>query len=60
MINLSYLSALFLIINNTKMLGIAEKRGGARGPENVWGAAGMFLLCYLFNLTVLIHSLRLL
>jgi len=20
--------------------GIAEKRGGARGPENVWGSAG--------------------
>eukprot|EP00177_Eucheuma_denticulatum_P002410 GFKZ01004319.1.p1 GENE.GFKZ01004319.1~~GFKZ01004319.1.p1 ORF type:complete len:317 (+),score=24.62 GFKZ01004319.1:673-1623(+) len=26
-------------------LGIAEKRGGARGPENVWGAAGMGAIC---------------
>ncbi len=22
-------------------LGIAEKRGGARAPENVWGSAAM-------------------
>lgn len=26
-------------------LGIAEKRGGARGPENLWGAAGVAALC---------------
>lgn len=26
-------------------LGIAEKRGGARGPENVWGSAGVAMLC---------------
>eukprot|EP01035_Chromulina_nebulosa_P019098 gene19098-24928_t len=26
-------------------LGIAEKRGGARGPENVWGAAATGILC---------------
>lgn len=26
-------------------LGIAEKRGGARGPENLWGAAGMAAIC---------------
>jgi uncharacterized protein (TIGR00297 family) len=25
--------------------GIAEKRGGARGPENVWGAAGSGAVC---------------
>ncbi len=25
--------------------GIAEKRGGARGPENVWGSAAMATLC---------------
>lgn len=28
-------------------LGIAEKRGGARGPENLWGAAGVAALCAL-------------
>lgn len=26
-------------------LGIAEKRGGARGPENLWGAAGVAAIC---------------
>ncbi len=26
-------------------LGIAEKRGGARGPENVWGSAAAGTLC---------------
>jgi uncharacterized protein (TIGR00297 family) len=26
-------------------LGIAEKRGGARGPENVWGSAAASMLC---------------
>ncbi|PXF45177.1 hypothetical protein BWQ96_05078 [Gracilariopsis chorda] len=26
-------------------LGIAEKRHGARGPENLWGAAGVSALC---------------
>jgi uncharacterized protein (TIGR00297 family) len=26
-------------------LGIAEKRGGARGPENVWGSAGTAMIC---------------
>jgi uncharacterized protein (TIGR00297 family) len=26
-------------------LGIAEKRGGARGPENVWGSAAVGALC---------------
>ncbi len=25
--------------------GIAEKRGGARGPENVWGSAAVAILC---------------
>lgn len=28
-------------------LGIAEKRGGARGPENLWGAAGVAAICAL-------------
>jgi uncharacterized protein (TIGR00297 family) len=27
--------------------GIAEKRGGARGPENVWGSALMAMVCAL-------------
>lgn len=27
--------------------GIAEKRGGARGPENLWGAAGAATICAL-------------
>lgn len=31
-------------------LGIAEKRGGARGPENVWGSAGMAMLCAIASL----------
>jgi len=26
-------------------LGIAEKRGGARGPENLWGSAATGLMC---------------
>lgn len=26
-------------------LGIAEKRGGARGPENVWGSAAAAMVC---------------
>jgi len=26
-------------------LGIAEKRGGARGPENVWGSAASAMVC---------------
>lgn len=29
-------------------LGIAEKRGGARGPENLWGAAGVAAICAFF------------
>lgn len=38
------------IVTKVKMsekerLGIAEKRGGARGPENVWGSAGVAILC---------------
>ena len=31
-------------------LGIAEKRGGKRGPENVWGSAGTAMLCALATL----------
>lgn len=30
-----------------KELGIAEKRDGARGPENVWGSAATSMLCAL-------------
>lgn len=30
-------------------LGIAEKRGGARGPENVWGAAATAMMCALLT-----------
>jgi len=26
-------------------LGVAEKRGGARGPENVWGSAATAMVC---------------
>lgn len=31
-------------------LGIAEKRGGARGPENLWGAAGVAAICAICSL----------
>lgn len=31
-------------------LGIAEKRSGARGPENVWGSAGTAAICSLLSL----------
>lgn len=30
-----------------EQLGIAEARGGARGPENLWGAAGVAAICAL-------------
>ena len=30
-----------------EQLGIAEGRGGARGPENLWGAAGVAAICAL-------------
>eukprot|EP01038_Epipyxis_sp_PR26KG_P009862 gene9862-13269_t len=30
-------------------LGIAEKRGGARGPENVWGSAAVAMICALLT-----------
>lgn len=30
-------------------LGIAEKRGGARGPENVWGSAATAMVCALLT-----------
>ena len=32
---------------HTQREGIAEKRGGARGPENVWGSAATAMLCAL-------------
>lgn len=32
--------------------GIAEKRGGARGPENLWGAAGAAAICAVCALMV--------
>jgi len=49
---------LFLVISSIatrlkqdrkEQLGIAEKRGGARGPENVWGAAAVAALCALLH-----------
>ena len=30
-------------------LGIAEKRGGARGPENVWGSASTAMICAILS-----------
>lgn len=33
-----------------RQLGIAEGRGGRRGPENVWGAAASGTLCALATL----------
>lgn len=30
-------------------LGIAEKRGGRRGPENLWGAAGACAICAILS-----------
>ncbi|KAJ8906911.1 hypothetical protein NDN08_003395 [Rhodosorus marinus] len=53
------LAATFFIIGNlaTKVgkeikekEGTSEKRGGARGPENVWGAAGPAAICALVTL----------
>ena len=32
-------------MNEKERLGIAEKRGGARGPENVWGSAAAAMVC---------------
>lgn len=37
-------------------LGIAEKRGGARGPENLWGAAGVSTVCAI--VVALVRSLQ--
>lgn len=41
-----------LRMKEKEALGIAEKRGGARGPENVWGSAFTAMMCaistYLF------------
>ena len=34
-----------LRMKEKEALGIAEKRGGARGPENVWGSAFTALMC---------------
>lgn len=33
-------------------LGIAEKRGGRRGPENVWGSAATGMLCAIMTYVV--------
>lgn len=33
-------------------LGIAEKRGGARGPENVWGSAAAGTICALASVVL--------
>jgi uncharacterized protein (TIGR00297 family) len=35
--------------------GIAEKRSGARGPENVWGSAAIAALC-VFGVLILPHT----
>ncbi len=32
-------------IEEKEKLGIAEKREGMRGPENVWGSAGVAMIC---------------
>lgn len=32
-------------MNKKEEMGIAEKRGGRRGPENVWGSAGIAMFC---------------
>lgn len=32
--------------------GIAEKRGGARGPENVWGSAAAGMICAILTYLV--------
>ena len=37
-------------------LGIAEKRGGARGPENVWGAAATAMVCAMMTYVMPAHS----
>lgn len=37
-------------------LGIAEGRGGARGPENVWGSAATAALCALATLKAPQHA----
>lgn len=42
------------IVTKVKMLekerlGIAEKRGGARGPENVWGSAATAMICAILS-----------
>ena len=34
-------------------LGIAEKRSGARGPENVWGSAATAAICVIISLSEL-------
>jgi uncharacterized protein (TIGR00297 family) len=37
-------------LKRKEALGIAEKRAGQRGPENVWGSAATGLLCALLTL----------
>jgi uncharacterized protein (TIGR00297 family) len=36
-------------MKDKEMRGIAEKRGGARGPENVWGSAATAMICALLT-----------
>ncbi|KAK4533536.1 hypothetical protein CCYA_CCYA17G4418 [Cyanidiococcus yangmingshanensis] len=52
---------LFLVVSSAatrlkyaekERLRIAEKRGGARGPENVWGAAAVAALCALLHVVL--------
>ena len=37
-------------------LGIAEKRGGARGPENVWGSAAAAMTCAMMTYIFPVYS----
>ena len=37
-------------------LGVAEKRGGRRGPENVWGSAATAMVCAALTALLPAHS----
>lgn len=43
-------------LKEKERLGIAEKRGGARGPENVWGAAATAMVCAILTYVLPAHS----
>ena len=38
-----------LKMSEKEKLGIAEKRQGQRGPENVWGSAAVAMICAIFS-----------